>query len=157
MLVFNLFVYRGLAAGGWWDAYLAINAQASAAVLSMLGYPVGAAGASLTSPQFPMSIATGCDAVQASAFFVFAMLLSPVAVSRHKRLLPVIGGLVFLAVINVLRIVSLYLVGVYYVQAFDFVHGELWQLLFILLPLVLWLLWLRTAMRGAEVGEHVAG
>ena len=63
----------------------------------------------------------------------------------------------FLATVNILRIVSLYLVGVYYVQAFDFVHGELWQLLFILLPLVLWLGWLKAAMRRAEVGEHVAG
>lgn len=156
MLVFNLVVYRGGAASGWWEPYLALNAKAAALVLSLLGHPVTADGVALNSPAFSMSIATGCDAVQASAFFVFAILLSPVGVALSRCLVPVFVGLVVLAVINVVRIVSLYLIGVYYVKAFDFVHGELWQLLFILLPLTLWLGWLRAATREPKSVEHVA-
>ena len=68
--------------------------------------------------------------------------------SAFRRKLPglFIGTLVLLAV-NLVRIVSLFLTGVYYPKAFDAMHADVWQILFILLAIVFWALWVQWASR----------
>lgn len=141
MLAFNLLVYRNVATGRAWEAYLSVNARCAGWVLNSLGEPVNAIGASLRSARFSLDIKSGCDSIQASAFLVFAILFSPVGVRFRSRLLPVAYGVIFLAVLNIFRIVTLYFAGVHLVKWFDFIHGDLWQGIFTLVPLIWWLAW----------------
>ena len=60
-----------------------------------------------------------------------------------------------LAVVNLVRIVSLFLVGVYFPKAFDWMHVEVWSAIFILLAIVLWTLWIQWAMKFRPVTSHV--
>ena len=63
-------------------------------------------------------------------------------------------GTLFLLLLNVVRIVSLYYSGAYYPRMFDVLHIDLWQPMFILLPLVLWLMWVRRSLRqGTETSD----
>lgn len=153
MLAFNLLVYRNVASGPAWEAYLSANAQCAQWILAGLGEPVQAIGASLRSPKFSLDIKSGCDSVQASAFLVFAILLSPVAAPVRSRFLSLACGVAFLAALNIVRIVTLYFAGVHVVKWFDFIHGDLWQGLFTLVPLIWWLAW--TQRNLARRKQHV--
>ncbi len=148
MLAFNLLVYRNIATGTAWDVYLSANARCAEWVLVGLGEPVSAIGASLRSAKFSLDIKTGCDSIQASAFLVFAILLSPIGVPFRARFLPIVCGVVFLAGLNLFRILTLYFAGVHLVEWFDFIHGELWQGIFTLAPLIGWLVWTQRNLTG---------
>jgi exosortase/archaeosortase family protein len=47
-----------------------------------------------------------------------------------------------LLILNLVRIVSLFLIGVYFHRIFDLTHIDVWQALFIFLAVLLWILWL---------------
>jgi len=151
MLVFNVLIYREFAAGRLLSSYLTLNARISAAVIRLLGEDAVAVHSSIVSRGLNMEIRAGCDAIQASAFFVFVVLASPVRVTRLRRLLAVVLGVGVLLALNLVRIVTLYFAAVYWKSGFDFVHGEAWQAVFIFLPLGLWLVWLRQVTSAKAV------
>ena len=49
---------------------------------------------------------------------------------------------------NILRVISLYYLGKWDKQVFDFAHLYLWQALIMLDVLVVWLLWIRAVARN---------
>lgn len=86
-----------------------------------------------------VSVERGCDALDPSALFVSAVLASPLPLLR--RLSAAALGTILLMVLNLVRIMSLYLTRVYWKSAFDVMHLDVWQSLFILLAIVLWAGW----------------
>ncbi len=151
MIGFNTCFYLWLSQGSVMNAYLRFHARLVASILRMLGDDAAAAGKSIVSSRFSLSIEVGCDAVQASAFFLFAVAVSPVSVPLLARVPYLLFGALFLSVINLFRILSLYFTGIHYPEAFEFVHIDVWQALFVFMPLVLWVAWLRKA-RGPRGG-----
>ncbi len=145
MVGFNVCFYLWLSQGSVMNAYLQFHARLVAAMLRVMGDDAAAAGKSIVSSRFSLSIEVGCDAVQASAFFLFAVAVSPVSVPMRARVPYLLFGAVFLSVINLFRILSLYFTGIYYPGAFEFIHIDVWQALFVFMPLVLWVTWLRKA------------
>jgi exosortase/archaeosortase family protein len=53
-----------------------------------------------------------------------------------------------LLILNLVRIVSLFLIGVYSPRIFALTHIDVWQALFIFLAVLLWILWLLWATRS---------
>lgn len=86
-----------------------------------------------------VSVERGCDALAPSALFVSAVLASPVAL--RSRLLAALGGTLLLLVINLVRIISLYLTRIHWPKAFDVMHLDVWQSLFIFFAILLWAVW----------------
>lgn len=121
--------------------YLVLNAKLAGAILVVLGHnDVRADGVSVSSPEFGVTIARGCDGIQAMALFVAALFAFPAAWRLKLPALPVC--LPLLAILNLLRIVSLYLVGIYYPDLFHVMHVDVWQAVYILFALSLFGLWL---------------
>ena len=147
MVAFNLFFYADFSQTDGFNSYLAWNAKVSAAILGLLGDDATANGLSLSSPRFALRLQAGCDALQASAFFVFAVLASPTSVSVLARVVPIVVGTVILLTINIVRIINLYYMGVYFPTAFETMHIEVWHAMFIFLPIFFWVIWARWAMR----------
>jgi exosortase/archaeosortase family protein len=146
LAAFNVCFVLWIVEGSFFEGYLSLYAKATAAILTVFGDDAVAAGNSVVSPAFFMSIKVGCDAVRASAFFVFAMLAAPSSVPLVSRL-PYVGlGILLLAALNLLRIVSLYYTGVYFPQAFEVMHVDVWQVVFIFVPLVMWIAWSRRTL-----------
>ena len=77
MIVFNALFYLWLAETPFFGSYVVLNAKACAIILRLLGEGAEAIETMVRSSRFSLNIKHGCDAVQASAFFVFAMLASP--------------------------------------------------------------------------------
>jgi exosortase/archaeosortase family protein len=135
--------------------YLEANARASVAVLQTFDYPdVVQEGESVVSPRGSISVARGCDAIEPSALFVSAVLASPVALG--SRLLAAVFGTVLLLSINLVRIISLFLCAVHWKSAFNIMHLDVWQAVFIFLAILFWALWAAWAVkRQRRQNEHV--
>ncbi len=121
-------------------SYHHLIAKMSGGILGFLGQDTTAAGVSVSSPGFSIRIIRGCDAVEATALFVCAVLAFPAPFLR--KVPGIIAGTLLLGILNLVRVVSLFLIGVYYPNIFGFMHIDTWQALFILFAVTFWVLWL---------------
>lgn len=121
--------------------YCALNAAVSGFLLNGVGIDVNVHDRTVRSAThgFAIEVARGCDAVEPSALFCAAVLASPVV--WWRRAVAAAMGTVLLMVLNLARVISLFLVGVYWRSAFDTMHLEVWQVAFIFLAILLWGLW----------------
>lgn len=121
--------------------YCALNAGVSGALLNGAGIGVNVHERTVRSAThgFAIEVARGCDAIEPSALFCAAVLASPVV--WWRRVVAALMGTVLLMVLNLARVISLFLVGVYWRSAFDTMHLEVWQVAFIFLAILLWGLW----------------
>jgi exosortase/archaeosortase family protein len=120
---------------------LSVNATLSSKILNLLPLHTRVNSDIIFSSQFSISIKRGCDAMEAIGLFLCALLAFP---ARWKaKFIGLIAGVCILFFMNIVRITTLFLIGVYYPAAFDIMHVEVWQMIFIILSIVLWLLWLR--------------
>ncbi len=150
--VFGLLVglYYGFAATDLYESrvfepYVEINADLSGRILTLFGYQMTAGANSLSSPEFSLSIGKGCDGLEPTALFVAAVLAFAAPLALKLPALAV--GVPLLASLNVVRIVSLFLVGIYYPRWFHTMHVEVWQVIYISVAMVFFAIWLLWATR----------
>ena len=127
-------------------SHLHLIAKVSGHLLSVLGQDITVAGSSIHSPRLTATIIRGCDAVEAIALYVCAVLAFPLPFL--KKLLGIIAGTLVLLILNLIRIVSLFLIGAYSAKIFDLMHIDVWQALFIFFAVLLWIVWLLWATRS---------
>ena len=99
-------------------------------------------------------IERGCDAVEPSALFVAAVMASPVPFL--SRLSAAVGGTLILMLINLVRVISLFLIRVYAPGAFKIMHLDVWQALFIFLAIALWALWASRNTKNRRRKDHAS-
>jgi exosortase/archaeosortase family protein len=124
-------------------------AKVSGALLAILGQDTTVANVSIFSPKFSVRIVRGCDAVEAIALYVCAVLAFPLPFL--KKLFGMIAGALLLSILNLVRIVSLFLIGVYSRRIFDLMHIDVWQALYIFFAVLLWIFWLTWATQSQIV------
>ena len=127
--------------------YLAFIARVSAGLLSAIGYGVEAEGPFMGSKSLGVrfEIVHGCDALEPTMAFVAAVLASPVA--YRKKLAGLLAGVPLLLIVNVFRIVLLFLIGVYFPKVLDLMHYDVGQASFIIVAVVFWAVWVQWATR----------
>ncbi len=119
---------------------LDVTTQASAAVLHTLGNDdMQVKGNVLDSPRGWITVGRGCDAMAPTALFISAVAASPAPVL--SKLTAVFGGTVILMVVNLLRIITLFWTRIHWPKAFDVMHLDIWQAVFIFLAILLWAFW----------------
>ena len=123
--------------------YLALIARVVGGTVGLFGYDISVAETTVHAPQFSMEIVRGCDAIEPVATYIAAVLASPVGV--WPKLPGILVGTAGLMLINLLRIVSLFFVGVYYRNAFNLIHEGVWQAAFVVLAIVFWAVWVQWA------------
>lgn len=126
-------------------------AKVSGGMLTVLGHDTTVAGAFISSPRFSVQIVRGCDAVEAIALYVCAVLAFPLPFI--KKLPGMVAGTLLLLILNLVRIVSLFLIGAYSPKIFSLMHLDVWQALFIFFAVVFWILWLLWATRSQVVTQ----
>ena len=128
--------------------YLGFVARVTGGILRVLGHDATVHGALITSPDFSVEIVSGCDAVEPVAAFAAAVLASPA--SLWLKIPVILAGSVTLLLINFVRIVSLFYIGIYFPKALDIMHFDVWQAAFIVLAFCLWAIWIRWATRAVS-------
>ncbi len=61
-----------------------------------------------------------------------------------------------LLLLNLVRIVSLFYIQIHFPRAFEVMHIEVWQVLFIFLAIALWALWAWWAVRRGAAGFNTS-
>lgn len=130
------------------DPYTGFVARMSGAVLRLFGEDITVAGCDLHSPRFSVTIYNGCNGLITSLIFISGVLAFPA--SWRAKAVGAVGGLLAIQAINLVRIVSLFYIGVYLPQYFSESHIFVWQSIVILAGVTLWIVWAHNAARSAH-------
>lgn len=101
---------------------------------------------------FAVSIQAGCNGIEASIVLVSAILAFPA--KFFAKILGMFIGTMSIQVLNIIRIISLFYLGQWNIEVFEWAHLYIWQTLIMLDALVVFLVWLRLIKplpAGAEI------
>jgi exosortase H (IPTLxxWG-CTERM-specific) len=121
--------------------YTNVIARMSAIVLRLLGENATVSGCVVSSSRFAVTIYNGCNGLITSLIFVSGVLAIPARWS--SKVIGIVGGLLAIQLVNLMRIVSLFYIGVFFPDHFDDAHVYIWQSLVIVTGISLWVLWAR--------------
>ncbi|HIE32008.1 MAG TPA: exosortase H [Methanosarcinales archaeon] len=134
--IFYLFYYHFM-------EYFAFLENITASVLGFLlrifGLEVTVTGNTLTLDGLSLRIIDECTAMFGSIVYVSCVLAYPT--DLKKKGIGIVFGIPCLYVINIVRLVVLAFVGISNPGIFEFVHTYLWQTIFIVFVIVVWLIW----------------
>lgn len=121
------------------EPFTGLVAKASGAILELIGQGTSMQGTVIRSPRFAVNIRNGCNGVEAMVIYFAAVLAFPAP--WRSRVLGVVFGFAAIQVVNLIRVVALFLTGVYFPKLFDSSHTVIWQTIVILAGVLLWILW----------------
>ena len=121
-------------------------ARASSATLNLLGTDTHVDGTVLSGEGgFAVNILNGCNGVYISAILVSAVLAFPA--TWRQRLAGLAVGIAGIQVVNLVRIVSLYLIGMKRPDLFNSFHLYVWQTGVIVVSMAIWIGWAEVVAR----------
>jgi len=133
--------------------YLCASARIGGALLNLLGHHVQVLATSISSANFGINVRRGCDAIEPFWFYSAGVLASPTAFARKWP--GIMAGAVLILTLNLVRIVSLFLIGSYAPGFFATAHLEIWPVIFIVTSIALWIGWMSWAKRTSKTGSYV--
>ena len=113
--------------------------RASAFLLNLLGQAVIVTGTVIGSQRFAVNINNGCNGVEAMLILLASIVAFPAPMKARAVGLGL--GAIAVQIINLIRIITLFLLGAYYPRVFDMFHTAVWQILVILSAIVFFLIW----------------
>lgn len=114
-------------------------ARVSGAALNVIGEKVHVAGTVISGARFAVDIRGGCNGLEAVVFVCAAMLAFHAPL--RQRFLGAAAAALVLEALNIVRIDSLYLLGVYHRNVFEMFHLAVWQTLMFGAAVFLFLIW----------------
>lgn len=108
-----------------------------------------------TETGFGVSIEAACNGVEAMIILFAALMAFPA--TWKQRMVGLLIGTIAIQALNLVRIISLFYLGQWDKDWFEFFHLYLWQMLIILDALFVWLLWLRWIARSKLPGGTGGG
>lgn len=133
------------------EPFTAAIARVSGSTLRLLGEDVRMEGTVIRGPRFAVNIRNGCNGLETLLIFGAAVLAFPAP--WRARLLGLAAGAALIQLVNLVRVVALYLTGAYLPRLFDASHTVVWQTLVVLFGVLLWVAWAhRFALRPRQAG-----
>jgi len=126
-------------------------ARVTGAVLSVLGQAPVVDGNTVATEHFGLTVVTGCTGLFITGLFLVAVIAFPARV--FARLIGVGIGIGGIFVLNVVRLVTLYFIGVHLPHLVETAHLLIWQSLLIVLAVLLWLVWVGVWGRSPQRKE----
>lgn len=123
-------------------------AQLTHVILLLVGTPATVHDKVVGTPLFSVAIQNNCNAIYETALFVAAVLAYPA--TWRQRLWGALLGSGALYIVNLTRVLSLIYIGSHFRSYFDTAHIYVWQSLFIVFALGLWLFWAGTLARHSQ-------
>jgi len=117
-----------------------LDAKIASVILNIFGWETKTIGNTIDSNALTLNVKTGCDGLEAMAMFSSGVIAYTASLAHKFRGL--LYGIAFLFALNIIRILHLYVTGVYMPTYFEFFHQNFWQIVFIFLSIVLWAFWI---------------
>jgi exosortase/archaeosortase family protein len=133
--------------------FLRFQTEIASAVLNLFAQATTADSAILQSAEATLNVAKGCDGMEASALFLIGVLLMPF--SWRSKMVGILAGAVVLFLLNLLRIIILFLSKKYFPSAFETLHIHGGFALFTIVAILLWATWSSWAIRQEKKNPHV--
>ena len=130
------------------DPFTRWIAQLTRVILTLAGEQARVAGKVVGTPTFSVAIQNNCNAIYETALFIAAVLAYPA--TWRERGQGILLGFVVLYLLNLVRVLSLIYVGSHFRQYFNASHIYVWQSLFIVFALGLWIYWAGTLVRNTS-------
>jgi exosortase H (IPTLxxWG-CTERM-specific) len=124
----------------------------SGAILNLFGQHVHVAGTVISGDAFAVDIKNGCNGIEAVVFLCAAIFAFPA--SWRARLLGILAACTIVEGLNVIRIVSLYLIGRYRPAAFGTFHLAIWQSVIFAAAVFLFVAWTARVRRTDAVASR---
>jgi len=121
------------------EPFTAAVARASGVTLGLIGQDVTMHGTVIRNRHFGVNIKNGCNGVETMIIFTAAVLAFPTG--WRQRITGLVLGSVAIQLVNLIRVVALFLTGVYFRDLFDASHTTIWQTVVILFGVLLWIFW----------------
>lgn len=133
----------------FYNPYTALIASQVAWILKALGMKVHASSVIISGENFSVEIVGNCNAIFEIFLFLSAVIAFP-ALIKEKFFGGVIG-IIFIYFINLLRLVLLFLIGVYVPHYFEEAHLYVGQSFFIVMVAIFWLCWVGKFVKSAPI------
>lgn len=121
------------------EPFTGLVAKGGGVFLNLLGQDVRMVGTAIVSARFGVNIRNGCNGLETVFIFAAAVLAFPAP--WKKRLAGLVAGTVLIQAFNLVRIASLFLIGVFFPKLFEESHIVVWQILVILFGVAIFLVW----------------
>lgn len=122
-------------------------AAASGGFLDVLHQHVSVHGTIIASPCFSVNIQNGCNGLETVLFLIAAVLAFPA--SAGQKAIAALIGILLIQAINLIRVVTLYIVGCHKPEWFASFHLAIWQTLVFATAVVFFAAWSRRAVASA--------
>ena len=144
VLVFNLLQWLVLIPDNMLQLQL-VTARLTAWLVAASGLPLTLAGVEIFLGNSHWEVTPECTAL--SAVFVFLAFVLVYPTSFRAKLKAVLVGIPFLFVANISRLFGLAWVSHLLPQQVDLFHDYVWQVVFLLLVVLMWLAWIDWCVR----------
>ena len=130
------------------------QAWLAAKFLTLVGYQTVSDGTHISGSMASLNILKGCDGIEVTALYLIGVLMLPFR-WKHK-VVGLLYGLVVLYLLNLLRLVILYLAQVHWPEIFELLHLHGGFALFTIVTILMWAHWALWALRGEQKDTQYA-
>ena len=123
-------------------------ASVSASILRVVEPKLRVTGTLISSPCFAVDIQNGCNGLEATFFVVAAVIAFPSP--WKKRVIGAIAGTAIIQLANLLRVVSLFLIGCHKREWFEMFHLAIWQTIIFALAVGFFVFWSRNSQAAGR-------
>ena len=129
-------------------AFALVLSRLAALTLAVFGVPVSLDGAVIDARGFVAVVVAQCTAIELILVYSVAVLATPV--QFRARMWALALGVPALCALNLVRVVSLLLVGIGSPEHFDSAHLVVWQTAMTVAGFMMWLVWYGRATGSGE-------
>jgi exosortase H (IPTLxxWG-CTERM-specific) len=123
-------------------------ASVSASIIRVVEPKLRVTGTLISSPCFAVDIQNGCNGLEATFFVVAAVIAFPAPLKR--RVIGAIAGIAIIQLANLLRVVSLFLIGCHKREWFEMFHLAIWQTIIFALAVGFFVFWSRSSVTAGR-------
>lgn len=116
----------------------------SGALIRVVQPGVHVIGTTINAPCFAVDIRNGCNGVEATLFVLAAVLAFPASLGR--KLMGVVIGTALIQLANLVRVVTLFLIGCHRRSWFETFHLAVWQTAIFALAVGFFIIWSRRSV-----------
>ena len=139
LIVFSFLLSLGPIKHYLYNPFTVFIASQAGWILKALGLKVYTSGIIISGEGFSVRIVANCNAIFEIFLFLSAVIAFPALVK--EKLVGGFLGTILIYFLNLLRVVLLFLIGVYSPQFFEGTHIYVAQSIFIVMVVIFWLFW----------------